>query len=150
MGGGEVIRVRRVALRTARGNGPHSETRRDRKGDLGVNAYEQLLAIRDRLEHIGGNEASIELVDKFIARAESERNSQTSVPQVMMLRHLLRQREALDNDAIYNDLQELMDDFDKRRVAEDDVRPAYEDNERHPRPRSYYKALKEKEQQHKP
>jgi tryptophan 2,3-dioxygenase len=115
-----------------------------------VNAYEQLLAIRDRLEHIGGNEASIDLVDKFLARAESERNSQTSVPQVMMLRHLLRQREALDNDAIYNDLQELMDDFDKRHTAEDDVRPAYEDSERHPRPRSFYKALKEKEQQKKP
>lgn len=124
--------------------------RRDADGgrrEPGVNAYEQLLVIRDRLEQNGANEASIDLVDKYLDRAESERNSATSVAQVMMLRHLLRAREALDNDAVYNDLQELMSEHDARKVAEDDVRPAYVDTERHPRPRSYYKALKEKEQQ---
>ena len=110
-----------------------------------MNAYEQLSAIRDRLEQNGANEATIDLVDKFIKRAESERMSQTSVAQVMMLRALLRQREALDNYDVYNDLQELMSEYDARRVNEDEVRPAYEDNERHPRPHSYYRALKEKE-----
>ena len=110
-----------------------------------MNAYEQLTAIRDRLEQNGANEATIDLVDKFIKRAESERMSPTSVAQVMMLRALLRQREALDNYDVYNDLQELMSEYDTRRVSEDDVRPAYEDNERHPRPHSYYRALKEKE-----
>ena len=113
-----------------------------------MNAYEQLEAIRDQLEQNGASEDSIDLVDKFIKRAESERNSSTSFSQMMMLRHLLRQREAIDNLAIYNDLQEIIDGVDNRRAADDDdVRPAYEDNERHPRSRQYYKTLKEKEKE---
>ena len=52
---------------------------------------------------------------------------------MMMLRHLLRQREAIDNLAIYNDLQDSIDGVDNRRATDDDdVRPAYEDNEHHP------------------
>jgi len=120
--------------------------RRPVREERHVNAYEQLEMIRDRLEQNGASEDSVAMVEKFLKRAESERNSSTSVPQVMMLRHLLRQREALDNFAIYNDLQELMSEIDARRVRDDDVRPAYEDNERQPRPKSYYKALRDKEQ----
>lgn len=109
-----------------------------------MNVYEQLLAIRDQLEQNGAHEDSVALVEKFIARAQSERDSETSVAQVQMLRHLLRQKEALDNDAIYNDLQELMDNFSARKVSDDDVRPAYEDNERRPRPHSFYRQQKTK------
>ena len=115
-----------------------------------MNAYEQLEAIRYQLELNGANEDTIDLVDKFLKRAESERESQTSVPQIMMVRHLLRQKEALDSDAIYNDLQELTSEHEARKVHDEDVRPAYEANAQGPRPKSYYKALKEKErEQHK-
>lgn len=109
-----------------------------------MNIFEQLVSIRDRLEQNGAHEDSISLVDKLISRAESERDSQTSVPQIMMLKHLLRQKEALDNDAIYNDLQELMDGFTARKVSDDEVRPAYEDTDRRPKPHSYYKQQKAK------
>ena len=109
-----------------------------------MNIYEQLVSIRDRLEQNGAHEDSIALVEKFIGRAESERESQTSVPQVQMVKHLLRQKEALDNDAIYNDLQELMDVFTARRPTDDEVRPAYEDDERHPKPHSFYRQQKTK------
>jgi hypothetical protein len=109
-----------------------------------VNVYEQLIAIREQLEQNGAHEDSVTLVEKFIARAESERDSQTSVPQVQMVRHLLRQKEALDNDAIYNDLQELMDNFTSRRMSDDAVRPAYEDDERQPKPHSFYRQQKAK------
>lgn len=112
-----------------------------------MNAYEQLSAIREQLEQNGAHEDSIALVEKFLRRAETERESQTSVPQVMMVRHLLKQREALDNFAIYDDLQEVLSGHDARRVSDDAVRPAYEDTERHPKPRSYYRALKEKEKE---
>ncbi len=111
-----------------------------------MNAYEQLATIKHQLELNGAHEDTVALVEKFLKRAESERESQTSVAQVMMLRHLLRQREALDNDAIFNDLQELMDSFESRRVSDDDVRPAYEDTERRPRPHSYYRTLRAQEQ----
>ena len=112
-----------------------------------MNAYEQLGAIRYQLELDGANEDTIALIDKFLTRAESERESQTSVPQVMMVRHLLRQKEALDSDAIYNDLQELTSEHEARKVHDEDVRPAYETNAQQPRPKSYYKALKEKERE---
>ena len=114
-----------------------------------MNAYEQLTLIRDQLEMNGAHEDTISLVEKFVVRAESERLSQTSVPQTMMIRHLLKQREALDNYAIYNDLQELMTEHDARRQSDDDVRPAYEDTERHPRPHSYYRDQKEKAKEEK-
>jgi hypothetical protein len=110
-----------------------------------MNAYEQLSLIRDQLELNGAHEDTIALVEKFVVRAESERLSQTSVPQIMMIRHLLKQREAIDNYAIYNDLQELMSVHDARRQSEDDVRPAYE----HPRPHSYYRSQKEKAKEEK-
>jgi hypothetical protein len=109
-----------------------------------VNVYEQLVAIKGRLEENGASEDSVALVEKFIERAESERYSETSVPQVQMIRHLLRQKEALDNDAIYNDFQELMDIYTSRRISDDAVRPAYEDTERRPRPHSFYKQQKAK------
>lgn len=112
-----------------------------------MNAYEQLEDIKHRLELNGANEATIDLVEKFIKRAESEKNSTTSIAQVMMIRHLLRQRETYDNHAIYDDLQELMTEHENRRVSDDSVRPAYEDNSHQPRPKSYYKALKEKERE---
>lgn len=114
-----------------------------------MNAYEQLVAIKGQLELNGASEDSITLVEKFIKRAEFERESRTSVPQVMMVRHLLRQKEALDDDAIYNDLQELMTGFESRRIAEDDVRPAYEDNDHRPKPHSYYRALRAQEEKKK-
>ena len=113
-----------------------------------MNAYEQLEAIRDRLEENGANERSIELVEKFLTRAESERYSATSVPQVMMIRHLLKQREALDNFAIYNDLQELMGEIEGRRARPDeDAAPAAYEEEHRPKPKSYYKAQREKERE---
>ena len=111
-----------------------------------MNAYEQLEAIRDRLEENGANEKSVELVEKFLKRAESERYSATSVAQIMMLRHLLKQREALDNFEVYNDLQELMGEIEGRRASRDeDAAPAAYEEEHRPRPKSYYKAQREKE-----
>jgi hypothetical protein len=112
--------------------------------ERGVNVYEQLIAIRGQLEQHGANEDSIALVEKFIARAQPERDSQTSVALIQMVRHLLKQKEALDNDAIYNDLQELMDTYSARRISDDEVRPAYEDTERRPRPHSFYRQQRTK------
>jgi len=109
-----------------------------------LNAYEQLLAIKSQLEENGAHEDSVSLVEKFIKRAEAEKDSRTSIAQSAMIRHLLRQREALDNDAIFNDMQELLDVHENRKVDPDAVRPAYEDNERRPKPHSYYRALKDR------
>lgn len=112
-----------------------------------MNAYEQLVSIRDRLEHNGASEDSVAFVEKFIKRAEPERDADMSVTQSVMIRHLLRQREALDNYAIYDDLQELVSEMENRRAVrdEDAARPAWEE-ENAPKPKSYYRALKDREQ----
>jgi hypothetical protein len=109
-----------------------------------MNAYEQLVAIRDRLEQLGAHEDSIEMVSRLIKRAEPERESQTNVPQSMLLRHMLRQREVLDNYSIYNDLQELISEFEERRGEE---RSELEEEEHRPRPHSYYRQQKMKDRE---
>lgn len=109
-----------------------------------MNAYEQLVAIRDRLEQLGAHEDSIAMVNRLIKRTESERDSQTNVPQSMLLRHMLRQREVLDNYNIYNDLQEIISEFEERRGEE---RSELEEEEHRPKPHSYYRQQKMKERE---
>ncbi len=112
-----------------------------------VNLYEQLVVVRGRLEHIGAHDDSMDLVESLIKRAEPARNDRTSATQISVLRHMMRMREVIDNYNIYNDLQELASERDENEVAarEDSAPPAYVDSERHPRPKSYYKQKKEKE-----
>lgn len=108
-----------------------------------MNAYEQLLTICEELENNGANEASILLVEKFLKRAEADKSSSTSVPRAMMIKHLLKQKETIDSDSIFNDLQELLDGV-KTPVDPDQTPYAWEE-ERRPKPKSYYKRLKEQE-----
>jgi len=112
-----------------------------------MNLYEQLLVVRERLEGIGAHDDSMDLVDKLLKRAEPARDDKTNISQVQVLRHMLRMREASDNYNIYNDLQELLSERDELEVsAREDAAPeAYVDTERHPKPRSFYRARKERE-----
>lgn len=112
-----------------------------------MNLYEQLLVVRERLENIGAHDDSMDLVEELIKRAEATKGSKTSMTQIAVLRHMLRMPEVIDNYNIYNDLQELVGDRDEYDIAarEDAAPPAYEDHERRPKPRSYYKQQKAKE-----
>ncbi len=111
-----------------------------------MNLYRQLLVVRDRLEGIGAHDDSMDLVDKLLKRAEPAKDDKTNITQIQVLRHMLRMREASDNYSIYNDLQELISERGEAEVsAHEDAAPAaYVDTERHPKPKSYYKAQKEK------
>jgi hypothetical protein len=106
-----------------------------------MNAYEQLGAIRERLEQQGAHEDTIEMIDRLIERAASEKDSHIPVTQLAMVRHMLRQREVIDNTYIYDDLQDLIHTIER---TPQEVRPAWEDAERRPKPRSYYRQLKER------
>lgn len=112
-----------------------------------MNLYEQLLIVHDRLEEIGAHDDSMDLVEKLLKRAEATKHDKTNTSQVQVLRHMLRMNEALDNYNIYNDLQELISERDETeiRAREDAAAPAYMDTERRPKPKSFYKAKKEKE-----
>ncbi|HEU5382067.1 MAG TPA: hypothetical protein VFV38_42145 [Ktedonobacteraceae bacterium] len=112
-----------------------------------MNLYEQLLVVRERLEGIGAHDDSMDLVEMLLKRAEPAKGDKTNTSQVQVLRHMLRMNEVSDNYNIYNDLQELISERDETEIkAREDAAPAaYIDTERHPRPKSFYKAKKEKE-----
>ena len=111
-----------------------------------MNLYEQLLVIRDRLETIGAHDDSMDLVELLLEKAEPAKNDRSNISQVQVLRRMLRMNEVYDNYNIYNDLQELISERDETEIAtrEDSAPAAYVDTERHPRPKSYYKAQKDK------
>lgn len=112
-----------------------------------MNYYQQLLVVRERLDDIGAHDDTVDLVETLLQRAEPTKHDKTSVTQAQLLRHMLKMRETLDNDHVYMDLQELLSERDETEVtAREDAAPAaYIDTERHPRPKSFYKAKKERE-----
>jgi hypothetical protein len=112
-----------------------------------MNLYEQLLVVRERLEGIGAHDDSMDLVEKLLKRAEPAKNDKANMSQVQVLRHMLRMNEALDNYNVYNDLQELISEREEGEIRdrEDAAPAAYLDIERRPKPKSFYKAKKEKE-----
>src|SRR5215469_6306597 len=118
-----------------------------RRGVIYMNLYEQLLVVRERLEGIGAHDDSMDLVEKLLKRAEPAKHDKTNMSQLQVLRHMLRMNEALDNYNVYNDLQELISERDEMEIRErEDAAPAaYLDTERRPKPKSFYKAKKEKE-----
>ena len=60
---------------------------------------------------------------------------------------MMRMPEVIDNYNIYNDLQELASERDEMSISsrEDAAPAAYEDRERRPKPKSFYRSRKEKE-----
>jgi hypothetical protein len=112
-----------------------------------MNLYEQLNVVRERLEGIGAHDDSMDLVETLLKRAEPARSDKTNITQMQVLRHMLRMREVSDNYNIYNDLQELLSERDEFETTtrEDAAPAAYVDTERHPKPKSFYKAKKERE-----
>jgi hypothetical protein len=113
-----------------------------------VNIYDQLHEIRDELQRRGATNATIQVMDKLIAQAEPERENPLSVSQSMMFRHLLRQRDVLNNSAVEMDILSLAGDFDEQRPArrEEDMPDATDDADSRPQHnRNYYKKLKERQ-----
>lgn len=112
-----------------------------------MNLYEQLLVVRERLEGIGAHDDSMELVEKLLRKTEPARADPTSISQLQVLRHMTRMPEVIDNYNVYNDLQELLSERDDIEIQsrEDAAPAAYVDTERHPKPKSFYKAKKERE-----
>ncbi len=103
-----------------------------------MNLYQQLLVVHERLEGIGAHDDTMELVEKLLSKSEAARDDKTNITQVNVLRHMLKMREAID--------KELISERDETEVAtrEDATLAAYVDTERHPKPKSYYKAQKDK------
>jgi len=116
-----------------------------------MNLYEQLLVVRERLEGIGAHDDSMDLVEKLLKKSEAAKHDRTSISQIQVLRHMMRMPEVIDNYNVYNDLQELSSERDEMETsAREDAAPAaYEDTERRPKPKSFYRSRKEKEKEKK-
>jgi hypothetical protein len=115
-----------------------------------VNIYDQLHEIRDELERRGADPATLTVLDKLIGHAEPERDNPLTVSQSMMLRHLLRQRDVLNNHVVEMDLLALAGDLDEQRPVrrEEDLPDATTDMDGRPqKTHNFYKKQKEKERQ---
>ena len=114
-----------------------------------VNAYEQLQEIREELEEREAGPETIRLVERALSLAEPEKDNPLSISQSMMLRHLLRMPDAVNNHYIQMDLLGLQGDIEDRRAArrEEDMPDATVDTERRPQHlHSFYR--KQREQRH--
>ena len=113
-----------------------------------MNIYDQLHAIRDELESRRHAPETLVVLDRLIAQAEPEQDNPLSISQQMVVRHLLRQRDVLNNEAVHMDILGLAGDLEDRRPARDDadVPDATTDADRRPQHlHSFYKKQKEKD-----
>lgn len=114
-----------------------------------MNIYDQLQAIRSQVESRRHAPETLVVLDRLIAQAEAERDNPLSISQPMVVRHLLRQRDVLNNEAVHMDILGLAADPEDRRARSDaDIPDATTDADTRPQHlRSFYKRQKEKERQ---
>jgi hypothetical protein len=82
----------------------------------------------------------------LLRKTEPMQHEKSNISRSQVLHRMLHMREVIDNYNIYNDLQELLSERDESEVVarEDSAPAAYEETERRPKPKSYYKAQKER------
>lgn len=107
-----------------------------------MNAYEQLQSMKKELIDLAAHEDTIKMINALIKKAEPEQFSQTQINLQIMVKHMFKQKEVLDNYNIYDDLQALLSQHEAQQERE--VHPAWDDPDHHPKPKSFYKQQKEK------
>lgn len=112
-----------------------------------MNAYDQLQEIREELEDRGARTKTLSVVDRAITLAEPQSGSAVHVSQAMILRHLLKMRDSLDDEEIHMDFLALAGDLDERRRAPtpDEVPDATVDADK--RPQHSHKFYREKKRE---
>jgi hypothetical protein len=118
-----------------------------------MNIYDQLHQIRDDFEARGANPATLEVMEKLIAQAEPERDNPLSVSPSMMLRHLLRQRDVLNNHDVEMDILAMAGDLEEQRPVrrDEDLPDATADADLKPQhTHTFYKKQRDKDRQPRP
>ena len=113
-----------------------------------MNAFEQLEKIRAELEERQAGPETMRLLDRAVSLAEPEKENPLSISMSMMLRHLLKMPESVNNHYIYMDLLGLQGDIEEEReFRRDDRLPdATVDPDRQiQHDHNYYKKLKQKQ-----
>ena len=110
-----------------------------------MNAYDQLCAIREEMEDRHAKAITLKVLDKAIERAKETMDSPLHLSQAMVLKHLLRLPDVLNNYDAEMDLLGLSGDISERRPqrSEDDVPDATIESERKPQhSHTYYREKK--------
>ncbi|HEY8447532.1 MAG TPA: hypothetical protein VIL01_10520 [Thermomicrobiales bacterium] len=110
-----------------------------------MNVVDGLQIIRDRLVENDAHPATLKLVDEIIRRASLPAAQQASAPSLLHLtRMLMRRPEANSDTRIYNDLALLEEQLDAAAAAARERRAA-EEARPIPKPKKYYRQLRERE-----
>ena len=104
-----------------------------------MNIYEQLQGVKQDLQARGARPKSIRVVDQMLSRAESQRDSGLSFSRLQVLRRVMSMREVLDDEEIRLDFLALEGDLEDAAASRDDSVAAYEDQDRRPKLKKYYK-----------
>ena len=110
-----------------------------------MNAYDQLCAIREELEDRHAKAITLKVVSQAIERARDTMDSPLHLTQAMVLKHLLRLPDVLNNYDAEMDLLGLAGDISERRPlrSEEDAPDATVDSERKPlHSHTYYREKK--------
>ena len=75
----------------------------------------------------------------MIARAADQRNSGLSVSRLQVLRHVMRTPDVLNNEEVRLDFIALEGDLEEAATQRAQSVPAYEDADRRPKLKKYYK-----------
>lgn len=104
-----------------------------------MNIYEQLVAVRGDLRQRGAKPTTLTVMDKLIVQAESEKENPMSVSQLMILRHVLRSPDVLNNEDVYLDVLALQGDLEEAAESRAEPEAAYVDDSKRPKLHSHYK-----------
>lgn len=104
-----------------------------------MNIYDQLEGLKSNLQERGARPQSIRVIDQMLARAEAHRNSSLSMSRLQVLREVMRMPEVLNNEDVRMDFIALEGDLEEAAAQRAETGPAYEDTDRRPKPKKYYK-----------
>lgn len=105
-----------------------------------MNIYEQLQAVREDLIERDAKHKSLRIIDGMIAKAEPQRDSDLSFSRLQVLRRVMQMPDVLNDEDVRLDFIALEGDLEdmaaQRTPAET---PAYDDTDRRPKLKKYYK-----------
>jgi len=104
-----------------------------------MNIYEQLMAVKTDLEERGARAKTIQVVDGMIDMAREQRDSAVSVSRLQVLRHAMRTPAVLNDEDVRLDFLGLEGDLEDAAAQRATEPAAYEDLERRPKLKKYYK-----------
>ena len=104
-----------------------------------MNIYEQLQGLRSDLLHQDASAKTLRVVDSMLAKAAAQRDSGLSFTRLQVLRRIMQLPEVLNDEDVRLDLIGLEGDLEDAAAQRSDTPAAYDEAERKPKLKKYYK-----------